>query len=113
MGTEGSGGDASFKAFSACFKNVVHAHKVSRQGEAQVLAQTGCLTPCVQLGEAGFLQMPLQLSLGLVVVTSGQSLPGICHQEHPEEHCGFSQKGSLEWYKPGAAAFCSKNLLAV
>lgn len=47
MGTEASGGDASFKAFSPCFKNVVHAHMLSRQGETQVLVQTG-LTPCVQ-----------------------------------------------------------------
>lgn len=103
------------KHFSPCFKNVVRAHKLSRQGEAQVLAQTGCLTLRVQphLGESGFLQLPPQLSPSLVVVPSDQPLSGVCHQEHPEELCGFSQKGSLEWYKPGAAAFCSKNLLAV
>lgn len=48
MGTEGSGGDASFKAFSPCFKNVVHAHMLSRQGETQVLVQAGRLTQRVQ-----------------------------------------------------------------
>lgn len=94
MGTEGSGGDACFKASSPCFKNVVHAHMLSRQGETQVLVQARCLTPSVRphLGDAGFLQLLLQLSPALVVGPSGQPLPDVCHQEHPEELCGFSHR---------------------
>lgn len=54
MGTEGSGGDDIFKAFSPYFKhplghsNAVHAHMLSRQRETEVLVQTGHLTSRVR-----------------------------------------------------------------
>lgn len=64
--------------------------------------------------EAGLLQLPLQLSHGLVVIpgwsTPSWSLPSL-RQKHREELCGFSQEDSLELYKPGVIAVCSKILL--
>lgn len=63
--------------------------------------------------EAGFLQLPLPLSRGLVVVpgrsTPSWRLPSL-RQDHREELCGFPQEDSVELDKPGAIAVCGRNL---